>query len=151
MGELKRVQETFSAVDEVTGKFNPILAQIFLKEAYDIEYGLYDHDAPEMSHPFQTSLYTEGKTVTKFTPLERWMDKYYHHQIHKYFGLTFMEFIDLPIDKADMFLDKAWAWMMEEKQAAENARKQLERGAENMNKQLNGLDNSADNLFNFNM
>lgn len=147
-GEIKRVQETFSAVDPVTGKFNPILAQIFLKEAYDIEYNIYNHDAPELSHPFQTSLYTEAKTVTKFTPLETLMEKYYHHQISKYFGMTFLEFIDLPADKADMVLDKAWEWIMREKQAAEDAKKQLENGGRQLDQMLNsnGMNND---VFNF--
>lgn len=98
------------AIDPETGRYNPILAQILLKEAYDIEYALYNHDDPNLDHPFQTSLYTELKTTRQFSPFERLMETYVSYDIHKFFHISFIEFVNLPADKSDLMVSLATKW-----------------------------------------
>lgn len=92
------------AVDKY-GRFNPILAKVMVKEAYDIEFGLYDHDDPKLQHPLQYHLWTEKLSVKKHGLFRIYMDKYHVHQIQKYFGISYLEFINLPADEFDNMLE----------------------------------------------
>ena len=77
---------------------------VLLKEAYDIEYCLYNHDDPELNHPLQYHLMTEKKMVKKFGLYRDYLRRYHDHQIQKFFGISFTEFIGLPIDKVEDML-----------------------------------------------
>lgn len=89
----------FSALEN--GKYSNLRAQIILKEAYDIQYGLYNHDDPNLSHPFQLHIWTEKKSVKQHGLYREYLRRYHIHQIHKYMGITFTEFLKLPIDYAE--------------------------------------------------
>lgn len=100
---------------------------MLLKEAYDIQYGLYNHDEPSLNHPWQTSLYTEKKSIKKGNLFGIWMDKYHRLQVHKYFGISFIEFMDLPIDRAEEMLFKIEQWMAEEAKGLRDIENNLNR------------------------
>lgn len=96
----------YSALDE-SGRYNNIKAQVILKEAYDIQSGLYNHEDPALSHPLQLHLWTEKKSVRKWGMLKEYQRKYHIHQIKRYYGIDFIDFMGLPIDIANFLLESA--------------------------------------------
>lgn len=95
------------AVDPVTGRYDNITAQMLLSEAYDIEYGLYDHNNPALDHPFQGQLMTEGEKMLLDSPMKELFKTYHTYQIYKWFGISLFEFINLPGVRFDMLIETA--------------------------------------------
>lgn len=120
-----------------------MLARVYLKEAFDIEYDLYNHDDPNLSHPLQFQLWTEKKSIKKDGLMRRYLKLYHIHQIQKYFGLSFIEFIDLPIDKVDDMLTMTNELEQAAAAALENDRKKILANFEG-SKQIGGADGQMD-------
>lgn len=116
--ELNKVKLTYSAEDS-QGNFSLHRARIILKEAYDIEYGLYDHDDPNLQHPLQYHLMSEQNKVAKFGLYRQYLRQYYHFRVKEFFDLSFEEFINTPMDRVDDILAVA-AELMEKKSEVQN-------------------------------
>lgn len=111
------------AVDPATGRYDNITAQMLLNEAYDIEYGLYNHNDPLLEHPFQGQLMTEGEKLLLDSPMKELYKAYSIYQIHKWFGITLLEFINLPAVRFDMMIETADELAeMESKRLSDNER-----------------------------
>lgn len=91
---------TYSA-DDSQGRFSLHRARIILKEAYDIEYGLYDHDDPTLDHPLQYHLMSEQNKIKKFGLYRQYLKQYYLFRIKEFFDISFEEFMNTPMDKVD--------------------------------------------------
>lgn len=126
----------YSATDR-SGRYNNILAQIYLKEAYDIEYALYDHDDPSLAHPFQFHLMTEKKMTKKFGLFREYLKRYHIHQIQKYFGINFLEFMAMPIDKVEDMLEVSNI-------LAEEETRSLREVEDKMKRQVNRMESTID-------
>nr|DAT18087.1 MAG TPA: hypothetical protein [Caudoviricetes sp.] len=112
--------------------YNNLLAQILLSEAYDIEYGLYNHDDPALNHPLQTHLMTEYEKIEKYGPVNKLIDQYQLYQIQKFFGLTLFEYLDLPANRFDYITEKARDWTIKETEKANAVQSQLDSAASRM-------------------
>lgn len=131
--EVETVKLTHSAVDE-NGRYNNILAKIKLKEAYDIQYGIYDHDDPALGHPLQYHLMVDQKRLRKYGMYREYLRRYHVFQIQKYFGLSFIEFMNQPITEVDDMFEVSI--MLSEKESMQLA--EAERRAEEESKRIQG-------------
>lgn len=126
--------------------FNILKAKLFLTEAYDIDYNLYNHNDPNLSHPFQQHLITEKKMIKPYGLFKQYMDRYYNHQILKFFGLSFTEFIQLPIDKVEDMFKATMSWAEKETAMIDDAKEEFERTVNKGDVQMNRQDATG---FNF--
>lgn len=106
--------------------FNILKAKLFLSEAYDIDYNLYNHNDPSLSHPFQQHLMTEKKMIKPYGLFKQYMDRYYSHQILKFFGISFIDFIQLPIDKVEDMFKATMSWAEKETAMIDDAKREFE-------------------------
>lgn len=98
-----------------------------MKEAYDIQYGLYDHNMETLSHPFQTSLYTEKKSLKKGNLFKEVCSIYVRYRIHEYFQISLLEFLAIPADKHDELVDLATQFIKEEARIREEEEEKAKR------------------------
>lgn len=84
---------------------DPIALQAILSQAYDITYGLYDHNS-EKAHPFATSLLHEGERLDYRSPLQLRLKEYRSRQVKDITGLNFDEFLNRPRDEVETILNE---------------------------------------------
>ena len=131
----------FKAVNPETGRYDNITAQLILTEAYDIEYGLYDHDNPELEHPFQSQLMFEQEKILDHSPMMRLYETYSLYQIQKWFGISLLEFINMPAVRFDQLIKLSNKLAEEENERLTNAEKQMQNMQNQINKQVDGFRN----------
>lgn len=125
---------------KIKGKvFNPLLAKLYLSEAYDIEYDLYNHDDPQLEHPFQQHLMTDKKKIKKHGQFQYFVQRYHSHQIQKYFGISLIEFLAMPLDKIDDLFELSLSWLEEEITQVEELQDGLEDATKRGDKQMKGF------------
>lgn len=120
-------------------RYNPLLAQLYLNEAYDIEYDLYNHDDPALAHPFQQHLMTDKKKIKKHGQFQYYLHRYHSHQIQKYFGISFLEFINLPLDKIDDMYEMTFQWLEEEMREVDKLNSKLDKVNQQGENQINQI------------
>lgn len=128
----------FKAVDQ-DGRYDNILAQMVLNEAYDIEYGLYDHDNPDLSHPLQGVLSVETEHTLSQGPVKTLFEIYYKAGIQKYFGISLLEFIELPAIRADQLLKIANDFTRQENELVEESTRKMEKLSNDMKNSVNAV------------
>ena len=125
---------------KIKGKvYNPLLAKLYLSEAYDIEYDLYNHDDPQLEHPFQQHLMTDKKKIKKHGQFQYFLQRYHSHQIQKYFGLSLIEFLAMPLDKVDDLFEMSLMWLTEEMDQVKEIQGKLEGASDTGDKQLKSM------------
>lgn len=120
--EIDNIISTFNKVDNITGK-------ILLREAYDITYGIYNHDANE-AHPWGLTLHTPKEDYWDYGPFKRMVYFYRTKDVFKRFGLNITEFLELPRVFCDHLLEVSGELTLEEGkglQAVKNELDQYER------------------------
>lgn len=127
----------FRAIDPETGRYDNLMAQLMLNEAYDIEYGLYDHDNPENDHPFQSQLMFDQEKILEDSPMNDLFETYHIYQINKWFGLDLLQFINLPAVRFDQLIKIANKLAEKENQRIANAENQMKNMQAQLNQQLN--------------
>lgn len=80
---------------ENTGKLDSISAQLVLRDAYDIDYGIYDH-ANDRSRPLALVGRFEKEDYNEYGGLYRAIYQFNVNEVHKNWGFTLTEFLDLP-------------------------------------------------------
>ena len=80
---------------ESVGNLDSISAQLVLRDAYDIDYGLYDH-ANDRSRPLALVGKHEKEDYHEYGGLYRSIYQYHVNEVHKNWGFTLTEFLDLP-------------------------------------------------------
>lgn len=93
-------------MDKVIGtmkKVDSISAQLVLAEAYDVAYGIYDHDIPD-AHPWGVVLHSHKEDYSEYGPLYRTFYQYRLKDIGKLFNISISEFLDLPREYVNLML-----------------------------------------------
>jgi hypothetical protein len=108
-----------------------------LSEGYEIEYGLYDHNNPTLEHPFQGQLMKEGEKLLSDSPMRELYKTYSIYQIHKWFGLNLLEFINLPAVRFDMLVDVANELAEEESKRLSESEQQMRQMTQGLKQQQN--------------
>lgn len=71
-------------------------AQLVLRDQYDIKYGIYDHSMPGAEHPFQLMLHNWVEDTFRDGELHERFQRYLDHDVYKYTGMSFEQFIEQP-------------------------------------------------------
>ncbi len=77
-----------------------ISAQLLLREAYEMTYGLID-EAEENPHPWELVSTTPKEEINKYGPLYRTLRAYRLNNVNDKFGYSFTEFLALPRNLVD--------------------------------------------------
>lgn len=83
------------ALLENIGNLDSISAQLVLRDAYDTDYGLYDH-ANDHSRPLALVGRHEKEDYHEYGGLYRAIYQFHVNEVHKNWGFTLTEFLDLP-------------------------------------------------------
>ncbi|MNZ70288.1 hypothetical protein D3C78_886210 [compost metagenome] len=87
-GQVERALET-------SGKLDGISAQLVLRDAYDIDYGIYDH-INDKSRPLALAARFDKEDYHEYGGLYRAIYQYNVNEIYKRWGFTVVEFLNLP-------------------------------------------------------
>lgn len=80
---------------ETTGKLDSISAQLVLRDAYDIDYGIYDH-LNDRSRPLALAARFDKEDYHEYGGLYRAIYQYNVNEIYKRWGYTVDQFLALP-------------------------------------------------------
>lgn len=87
-GQLEKLLENSQRVDSIT-------AQLVLRDAYDIDYGIYDH-VNDRSRPLALAARFDKEDYHEYGGLYRAIYQYNVNEIYKRWGMTVVEFLSLP-------------------------------------------------------
>lgn len=79
-------------------KIKSIEAQILLRESYETIYGIYNHDVNDPEHPLALVEFHEAEDNTTGSLLHERLDMFAQKQVHKWFGISWPEFVAQPTD-----------------------------------------------------
>lgn len=82
-----------------SGPLDNISTKMVLSEFYDVQYGIYNHDADDPDRPRRPLALVAmhpKENPSEFSALYRMLDRFAHHQIYEKFGLNLEEFLSLP-------------------------------------------------------
>ena len=94
---------------------NMIEAKAMLKEAYELDYGIFDYieqnklekKSPELQRPFASIEVRECEDNSKFDPFLFAAKKYSTYKIKDRYGLDLMEFLSLPHSSVELLYEYA--------------------------------------------
>jgi len=86
----------FADVFKQSISMSSVETEIFLRENYDKQFGIFDHDAPGNSNPLALVSLHPSENVMDYSPLKELLDNFSDRDVTKYFGLSLMEFLELP-------------------------------------------------------
>lgn len=82
-------------------------AQIVLRDCYETTYGIYNHNLPQADHPFALVLMHWNEDPITNGSLHERMNQYIDAEIHRFFHLSFQEWIDQATYVCNLQLDIA--------------------------------------------
>ena len=91
--------------------------QIYLRDMYDISYGIYNHIST--TRPLSSVAMFDHEDFVRHSHLSLTVKNYLYHDIKNIYGLTYHEWMELPMDIKSILMDEA-------KEVLENKRKELE-------------------------
>ena len=101
-------------------KLSPMMAQIALSEAYDIAYGIFNHDAAP-DRPLSIIAHHPSEDVVTNGPLRQRIYRFIKFDISDRCGLSLMEFLALPRDHVEMIMKITQDIIQKEMEVQENA------------------------------
>lgn len=88
---------------------NPVMdnvtAQLVLNEAYDIGFGIFNHDHDSLWNPLSMVAVHEAEDVESYSRQEHLIRRFLMSKIHKQTGLSLTQFLELPRDMVSTVLD----------------------------------------------
>lgn len=80
------------------------VADQVLQMAYETEYGIFDHESfPDQ--PLALVKQHDKEDVVEGSALYAHIRKFFHYRMHKHFGVSLPEFLDLPPHVCDLLYD----------------------------------------------
>jgi len=83
---------------------NSVDASVYMSDMYDIHTGIYNHNLAENSNPLSTVIQHPADDFTTDSHIENIVRTYAMEEIYDKLGLSFIEYISLPIDIAEHVL-----------------------------------------------
>ena len=74
-----------------------------MQEAYEISYGIYDHDNED--HPWALALKSDREDYTSYSPMYHLFHRYRLRDIHKRWGLSITDFLELPHEYVELIFE----------------------------------------------
>lgn len=85
-------------------KVDSISANLLMREAYEISYGIYDHDRDD-THPWSLVLHSIKEDYSTYSPLYNAFYRYRLRNIEKRWGLSVTEFLELPREFVELIFE----------------------------------------------
>lgn len=79
--------------------------QILLREAYDIAYEIYDHRNGSPNRPLALVAHHPKEDYGRHSLLYRTIERYRKYEIYKHYGLSLVEFLELPRDIVEFMFE----------------------------------------------
>lgn len=76
-----------------------------MQDLYETEYGIYNHLGSSGMRPLSSVAMFPSEDVNTNSRLEEMMRTYLKKGIYESYGLSFIEFMDLPIDIVEMLIN----------------------------------------------
>ena len=116
----------FTKLVDTCEPINSVDAQIYCQEAYDITYGICNHDDNSVWTPLSSvALHPKEDFITN-SPLLKLITRYKNLHIQKYFGIDLMTFLNQPRYICEHLLQLASADEQEEARIAEDIKNRTE-------------------------
>lgn len=125
-GENVDVNAVLEELIEKAPRLKSTDAQMVLRDQYETTYGIYNHAVPENDHPFALIMMNDSEDTVTHGALHDRMTQYLDCDIHKYFGLSFLEFIEQPTYVIVMQLELAQERIRKEAPITNALKKQLD-------------------------
>ncbi len=90
------MEKFIKAISIPEGRLNSIDAQIYMREMYDIQYGIFDHIENHKHRPLSTVAMFNEEDVSVHPLLDREIEYYLLLEVYKYTGLTINEWLSYP-------------------------------------------------------
>ena len=102
---LRQMNESTQIDDllKTVSKIDSISAQLLLREAYEVSYQIFDHDA-DSTHPWALVMDHPKENYTEYGTLYRTIHGFHFRDIHKKFGLNLTEFLELPREIVELVI-----------------------------------------------
>lgn len=108
--------EAGNEVDNVlktVGEVNGYEAEIILREAYDIAYGICDHNREDIS-PLSLVKMHPSEDYEAISPFKQKIKRYYKYEVFDKFGLNLTDFFKLPRDVTEYIFQLLYETALEE-------------------------------------
>lgn len=105
-----------------------INGRIFLSEAYDQAYGLFDHDNDAIWNPLSMVAMHPGEDVDTTSELYSTVRRFSKYGITKRFGLSITEFLAYPRDMVSLMFETASKEIVNETAGLDDLEDKLEGG-----------------------
>lgn len=107
-------------------KVDSISAQILLREAYEISYGIHNHNlGPPNSNPFDLVLRRNEESYEPYSPLYRIIKEFRIKDVSKRFGVSLPEFLEMPREMCKLILDLSEEEGLVERTALDSVQNEL--------------------------
>lgn len=84
-------------------------AEIITLSCYQTEYEIFNHEKPHPQRPLALVAMHPKEDVMEGGPLYSHVRRYYNYQIYKHFGVSLVDFLELPMHVVDLLYDIARA------------------------------------------
>ncbi len=85
-------------------KLDSIDAQIVMRDLYEKEFGIYDHAKINRNRPLASVAFHPAENINDYSLLEESMRTYISKGIKDKFGLSYTEFLELPLDIIEIMI-----------------------------------------------
>ena len=97
--------EPLRATVKLAPKLKAVAAQILLLDRYETIYGIYNHDHEDPARPWALVAMHEAEDVVSGSQLHERMEQFVEKEVHKWFGISWLEFIEQPTDACIKMLE----------------------------------------------
>ena len=80
-------------------------AQVLSQLTYDIAYNIHDHMSPASNNPLASVELHPAEDYREYSGLYRTIERYERQKVNETFGLSLLEYLELPTYMVDMLTD----------------------------------------------
>lgn len=106
-------------------KLNRIDAKIVLADLYDKTFSICDHHAVGLSRPLSSVAFHDAEKINEDSVLEETMRVYISRHIYENFKLSYLQFMELPRDIAQMVIKISDEYAQKKSQTMSDLEKEL--------------------------
>lgn len=107
---------------ETTPAMRPMDVEYVTRTAYQMEYGIFPHHDPvkKQQRPMALVAMHDKENTTEGGPIFTLIRQFHTHRIYKYFGLSWLEFLEVPCYQADLMFEITHAEIYQENRAGQS-------------------------------
>lgn len=109
-------------------------AQVLNSLLYDIAYGIHDHNSPMSTNPLASVTQHPVEDYSNYSGLYRTIERYERQKVNEVFGLSLIEYLELPRYVTDMLTTIYIETAKSSSRLAEEMKKQAEAALQGIKK-----------------